>query len=97
MQRCGFQETCGTDPVSTGFRHLERMICSQVCPASSSENKEEVGVLMQISIQRHIILQSEITEIDVCGRTSSSLTKLMVSHDLLCSIVTNQITFDQQV
>ena len=28
--------------------------------------------------------------------TKSSLAKLMVSHDLLCSMVSNQIAFDQQ-
>ena len=56
-------KTCGTDSVSTGFKHFERMICSQVCPASSNENKEEVGVLTQIPIQCHIILQSEIQKL----------------------------------
>ena len=67
MGRWGFSNTCGTDAVSTAFRRLERMICSRVCPGSSNEN-EEVGVLARISIQRHIILRSEITEIDVRGR-----------------------------
>ena len=68
LGRWCFWKTCGTDLVSTGFEHLERMICSRVCPASSNE-KEEVSVLARIPTQRHIILRSEITEIVVRGRT----------------------------
>ena len=45
LERWGFPKTYGTDPVFTGFKHFEWMICSWVCLASSSENEEEVGVL----------------------------------------------------
>ena len=44
LQTWGFPKTYSTDPVSTGFKHLEWMIYNWVCSASSSE-KEEVGVL----------------------------------------------------
>ena len=69
VERWGFSKTYGTDPDSTGFKRLEWMICSWVCSASSSENEEEVGVLARFPIQRHRNLRSEITEIDVRGRT----------------------------
>ena len=31
MGKSSFLKTCGTDQVSTGFKHLERIICSWVC------------------------------------------------------------------
>ena len=61
----GFSKTYGTGPVSTGFKHLEWVICSQVCWASSSDTE---NVLVRFPIQCHGILLSEITEIDLLGR-----------------------------
>ena len=33
LEKWGFPKTYGTDPVSTGLKHLEWMICSRVCSA----------------------------------------------------------------
>ena len=64
MRRWVFLKTCSMDAVSTGF-----MICSWVCPASSSKNEEEFGVLTWIPIQHQVILWSHIIEIGMRGST----------------------------